>query len=294
MAGRLNGVAKRIQEQQPKAIFIHCMAHCLNLCLQDCSSSCFCVNEALTLTSELSTLIRASPKRLALFETLQNELAPGSPGIKPLCPTRWTVRTGALNAIIQNYSVICHELDVISNDGYGEASRKACGLLALMDRFSAYFGLKLSHLVFAASEQVSITLQRKDINAQEASRAVSLATNFFNRQRSDSAFDDFYKATVKEAEELTQPPVLPRQRKVPKRYDDEGHHHFTSVEDYYRRQYYELLDLLLSELDRRFQQPSFQVMKSMEDLLIKSCNGISVEPSEVLCELYKNDLQLVV
>ena len=29
--GHLTGVAKRIQDDQPKALFVHCMAHCLNL-----------------------------------------------------------------------------------------------------------------------------------------------------------------------------------------------------------------------------------------------------------------------
>jgi len=62
MAGHLTGVAKRIQDDQSKALFVHCVAHCLNLCLQDCASKCCSVREALAITSELATLIRASPK----------------------------------------------------------------------------------------------------------------------------------------------------------------------------------------------------------------------------------------
>lgn len=31
MAGHLNGVAIRIQENEPKAIFIHCLGHSINL-----------------------------------------------------------------------------------------------------------------------------------------------------------------------------------------------------------------------------------------------------------------------
>ena len=101
MAGKLSGVAKRMLDDYPKAHFIHCMAHCLNLCLQDVSKNCTCIREALSLTSELSNVIRASPKRLALFERVQKEMAPGSPRLKPLCPTRWTVRTEAINALLK-------------------------------------------------------------------------------------------------------------------------------------------------------------------------------------------------
>ena len=116
MAGHISGVAKRIQDEEPRALFVHCMAHCLNLCLQECASSCQCVREALALTSELASLIHASPKRLGLFERIQSDLSPDSSGLKPLCPTRWTVRTAALNAVIKNYTVICCELDTIGRE----------------------------------------------------------------------------------------------------------------------------------------------------------------------------------
>ena len=155
MAGHLSWVAKRIQDEEPKALFVHCMAHCLNLCLQECASSCHCVSEALALTSELASLIRASPKRLGLFKSMQNDLAPSSPAWKPLCPTRWTVRTAALNAVIKNYTVISCELETIGKEACGEPSRKSCGLLAMMDKFALYFGLKLSHMIFSVSEQLS-------------------------------------------------------------------------------------------------------------------------------------------
>ncbi len=106
MTGRLSGVAKCMLDDNPKAHFVHCMAHCLNLCLQDVASKCACVKEALSLTSDLANVVCASPKRLALFEKIQSEMALGSRRLKPLCTTRWTVRTGAINAILTNYSVI--------------------------------------------------------------------------------------------------------------------------------------------------------------------------------------------
>ena len=36
MAGHLSGVAARIQQEEPKALFVHCFAHSVNLCLQEC------------------------------------------------------------------------------------------------------------------------------------------------------------------------------------------------------------------------------------------------------------------
>jgi len=64
------------------------------------------VRDALDLAAELTSLIRALPKCSALFQGLNDELAPGTPGLKPLCPTRRTVRTAALDGIIKNLQ--CH------------------------------------------------------------------------------------------------------------------------------------------------------------------------------------------
>ena len=213
--------------------------------------------------------------------------------VKPLCPTRWTVRTATLNAVIKNYAVISVELETIGREAYGEPSRKSCGLLAMIDKFGVYFGLKLSHMIFSVSEQLSMSLQRKDINAQEAVRAVTQAKSLFRRHTSDSAFNDFFQAILKEADELTQPPVLPRQRQVPRKIDGGAPaHQFTTVEEYFRKQYFEMLDLLSRELDNRFQQPSFKFLQEIECILIKACNGEHVKPSEEFCSMYGKDLQM--
>ena len=111
MAGHLNGLAVGLQSEEHRMLYVHCMAHCLNLCLQDCSCNCCCIRDALDLTSELNSLIRASPKHLGLFHQLKNELGYSTPGLKPLCPTRWTMRSAALDAVIKNYAVICSELE---------------------------------------------------------------------------------------------------------------------------------------------------------------------------------------
>ena len=193
MSGCINGVAQRILNEQPKAHYMHCAAHSLNLCLQDCGTKCKSVRDALSITTEISSIIRSLPKRWAQFRHLQDELNPGTPGLKPLCPTRWTVRTESLHAVIKNYSLIIKELDVISEEAKGDSARKSLGIVALMDKFSTYFGLKVSFMVFSAMEQLSKTLQYRDINAQEVLSSVRMANNFLKRQRSDPAFILFMK-----------------------------------------------------------------------------------------------------
>ena len=60
-------------------------------------------------------------------------------------------------------------------------------------------------------EQLSKTLQYKDINAQQSFSAVNAAKRFLERQRDTSAFGTFYASVVHEAQDLTEEPKLCRQ-----------------------------------------------------------------------------------
>ena len=79
-----------------------------------------------------------------------------------------------------------------------------------MEKFSTFFGLKLSHLVFSGTEQLSISLQGKDTTVQESINAAELAVKFLERLRQESLFDEFYSGVVEASKELTSLPTLPR------------------------------------------------------------------------------------
>ena len=197
MSGHLNGVAAQIEKDVPAALFLHCFAHCTNLCLQSIGRQCAPIRYALDLVIGISQLIRYSPKRTSLFLSLQSQLSPGSTtSLKPLCPTRWTVRTAAISALLTNYSVLCAALEEINIETHDEYGMKAGGYLAQMDNFSTYFGLKLSHLVFSGAEQLSLTLKGKDTTIQEASMAAELMIQHLQQQHSDTSFDLFYSKVV--------------------------------------------------------------------------------------------------
>ena len=107
MLGRISGLAARIQQDEP---LVHCLAHCTNLCLQAVGKAP--VRDALGLVAEVSQLIQFSPKQSSLFQSMQSQLSYNSPSLKPLCPTRltvrWTVRTAAINSVLTTvkFSVI--------------------------------------------------------------------------------------------------------------------------------------------------------------------------------------------
>ena len=165
--GHVSGVARRFMDDNAAALSVHCLAHSVNLCLQEVARSSKPVKEALNFAMDIIQLIKLSPKRQVTLETVQKQQeSPSSTGIRSLCPTRWTVRAGAMQAIISNYQALRETME-ISSHGSDDCSRRANGILALMDRFSVYFGLKFSTLLFSITEQMSVHLQAKDTKVQD-------------------------------------------------------------------------------------------------------------------------------
>lgn len=137
-----------------------------------------------------------------------------------------------------------------------------------MESFEIYFGLKLAHLIFSASEQFSTNLQAKDTSIQEATLGADLLVTHYESLRSESKFDRFYDDVLEQSSGLTDEPSLPRYRKMPKRLDDgDAPHRYKTPKERYRHIYYQALELVKGEIERRFNQPDFKIIQKLECLL---------------------------
>ena len=172
-----------------------------------------------------------------------------------------------------NYPALLQAFQTIGAESHDDYGRRANGVLSLLEKFNTFFGLKLSFFLFSATEQVSRALQAKNTTVQEALGAVNVAASFFQRNRDDETFERFYMASREQAKEYNiDEPVLPRYRRPPRRFDDGAAPHiFETPQDYYRKQYFEALDLISEELARRFDQKFLAVPKAIEDLLLTAC-----------------------
>ena len=83
----------------------------LNLACQDTIREIKVIRNALDMTFELSKLMMYSSRRNATYKKMKNELSPGQPGFRTLCPTRWTVRADSLACVEANYSVLQNSLE---------------------------------------------------------------------------------------------------------------------------------------------------------------------------------------
>ena len=148
---------------------------------------------------EIVKLAHFFPKRKHLFsEKLSNEGENQGVNIKPLCLTRWTVRTGAIDAVLKDYAVVMDTMEEVNRTTRNEHGLKAGGDLAALQKFETLFGLKLGHILFEPAEEVSKTLQGKDTSIQEAVSTVNLEKRFYQQQREYTKFDRLYYRVVDE------------------------------------------------------------------------------------------------
>ena len=148
------------------------------------------------------------------------------------------MRTEALSSLIRIYSAIAQALQQISDESHNDYGRRADGIPSQLQRFDTLFGIKLSYLIFSATEQISVNLQ-KDTSVQEALACAEVATNHTKKMRTNDSFRRFYDSTVEEAKELTDDPELPRYRRPPRKLDEgERPHIFKIPEAIFRMHYF--------------------------------------------------------
>ena len=99
-------VATDIQKLEPQALYLHCYGHSLNLAVADTLKSIKCMCDALDVALEICKLLKYSPRRDTISCKLHQELTLQAPGVRNLCPTRWTVCALSLESIHVNYSAL--------------------------------------------------------------------------------------------------------------------------------------------------------------------------------------------
>ena len=139
MSGVRNGVQALVKKEAKNCLYVHCFAHSLNLCIQEVTKKCDLLRNCMEFIYQLVQLIRFSPKRLQLFESLRKNITISgsesdlpSPSLRTLCPTRWTVRHSAIDSILKNYKTLISALEVIQQ-GHDEYAAKGKGLLLKLD-----------------------------------------------------------------------------------------------------------------------------------------------------------------
>ena len=170
MSGARSGVSTQITNIEPRALYTHCYnGHALNLATQDAIKGVKIMADTLETVHEITKLIKKFPKRESIFKAIKNLdeiITTGSIGIRLLCPTRWTVRAGALTSIAENYNTLQLTWDA-AKDATRDSEMRARirGIKAQMTQFEFFFGVQLGKKILTMVDNLSCSLQTTSTSA---------------------------------------------------------------------------------------------------------------------------------
>lgn len=280
LQGALNGVGAQIRRQVPSALGVHCLNHSLQLIIQEAAAVNTLVRDAMSTVQTICNLVRASPKRLAMFKALQ-QMNNVHSSLKPLCPTRWTCRAKAIDSVLENYDSLIEAIEVIIEEGgSSEGAKLAPSLLKNMFDFGVFYALHMTKEIFSATELLAVGLQSKGMSAGDALRCKALLQKSLQSMR-EHANDFFIKVERKSRKFGVDAPTLPRWRRIPRKFDTGSENtRFTTPGQFFTTQYVEVIDLIVNKLDERFDQDTLSYLSDIEQTLVSAtCENASAASS---------------
>ena len=298
MAGCNKGVATRIQQIYPHAMYTHCSSHILNLCLVKCMEHSM-VRNMMNICDRICVFYEYSPKRQGNLEESIDRIIDKEchrKKLKQLCRTRWVERLESFWTFLELYEGIHYSLQSIScePDKWNSSSLTdaKCLMLAISD-FEFIISLVIAQKVLSYTEGITSSLQSKSIDIIAAYKHVNVITESLRdvRRNIEQYNKEWYTLAKELAQKVQVEPKIPR---LCKRQLNRHNIPAESPEEYYRKNLsIPFVEHLLSELVTRF---SLQQQKAINVLYLVPSNAIVQQESQFytamqeVVNLYKDDL----
>ena len=137
-----------------------------------------------------------------------------------------------------------------------------------MRSFEFIFCSLLGEKIFKQTDNLSRTLQNPTMPAAQGYEVAQTVLKCLKKCRADNDFLNFFSYVRKRSADLdVNETELPRQRKTPKKmesyfvYGPTPNHQFTSVDDLFRKIYFDAYDNAIKAIEDRFNQQDLRTMR---------------------------------
>ncbi len=179
--------------------------------------------------------------------------------IRPLCPTRWTVRTSAIRTVLNQYESIIKALAEMAVSE-SDAASKAQGLYETFQQGNVVLGLVCALEITGELEVLNMSLQSRTQTLDGMLSAVACVKESFSKKRNTESFQALYTKATRMCETLHLTIASPRVRIPPQRFTGSAPAHVhVSPSDYYRTEFYKVLDVADMQFRERFEQEEMQM-----------------------------------
>ncbi len=297
MSGNHGGVHVILKRTFPNAIYVHCCSHRLNLVLSTVASASGHISTFFETLNSLRTFTNGA-QRHAIFLEIQKEMHPHRQTLELERPsdTRWSSRASSVSKVLQLLDVILEMLAQCSEKN-GETKFEADSLLHQVQTKKFLFLLVTFGKLFETTEFATRGLQSSTLSVTDTISLIeNLKLNLVKFR--DNSEGDFEKVMKLSEELMTKYDISEwdvsssRKRKLPSKFSDSV---ITSTlgktasvkSDMDLRQIWNIvLDAQISEMNNRFQENTYSIMKTSATCLPGSTLFGRRELLEPTCRLY--------
>ncbi|KAG8179650.1 hypothetical protein JTE90_017791 [Oedothorax gibbosus] len=265
-----------------------------NMSVEDSLRHLTSMRDIMALAKDLINTVRESNKRMGLFRTIRYESANDQAGLRPLCPTRWTMRASSISRILKNFEELLEFFETFSVEDKTEAGYKCAGYRESMFQFKTYFFLRLYCHAMNPVENVNEKIQSPHLSVADLENIYEGLICILKGRR--DSFENFWELCLKEKPSQVEPPSLPRKRRIPKKYENNessssSPHTFKTLKEYYKALYIEVCETVQSCITERFASTGLTEVIAVEQecLLLVNRGETNFEKST---EFFKSDLDI--
>ncbi|XP_060845787.1 zinc finger MYM-type protein 1-like [Rhopalosiphum padi] len=320
MSGTINGVQQYIREMSKNpCLYVHCYAHRLNLVLVDASKHVSAIHNTIGILEAIYSFQSCSSLRNSLFlespEDSDKKLK-----IPQHCETRWVSKYKGIHFFKIRFKSVIKALKECTLSKKAKEAAKARGLL---NQFATFDNLLiifcLDELLFCINS-LSVYLQTKSTDLSNCITLIECTKDQIKSMRTENKFHDLYEKVIKSVEEISGEMSIPVTKKRKKNVSSKrtdyfvtssiGQNQMDNISEHeikMRSQYFEIIDNIVVEMNRRFKQtelieaveacnPSSKMFLDF-DTLIKlpgiSTDNQFIEKLRAQCDLGKKNLEEV-
>ena len=238
MAGALNGTQKKVKDIFPEAMFVHCCAHVLNLVLSQSVSFIKDCKLFFATISGIASFFSVSTKRNNVLNETINKKFP------KLATTRWNYSSRLVNTIKSERQGLSDLFENIIENPEGwdnDTINIAHRYHMFFEEFNGNFLLNIFAQVFSYTDVLFNILQKTNLDIAYSSQKVEEVKSAILNMRTSDAFAKVYEDTIS----IVGPPNLKKRRCTSQN---------SSVDQYFKNLYFEIMDTIYYQLDVRFKR----------------------------------------
>jgi len=172
--------------------------------------------------------------------------------------------------ILNNFDCIFDALQEYADSAPADSAVKAQGFAKVVGHGNFVVSLKCAIAVLEHLENLNLAVQSSSKSVASMVTAMKMTVGALNDLRDEDRFQALFEEAVMLCRESDVPfPELPRQRRPPKRFcGPVPAHSWTTAEEYFRSQFFHVVDTAVSQLKRRYDQPGLHQYMQLENVLI--------------------------